>query len=106
MIGIEKRLRDAPSLRVVDDHRSPSAETMAGEIEDDDEEMEGSLSEDEMEEFESEDDEAEVILDPRERAARSLEIRRAIEAKLEERKMRDHLDYLDGDDEDLDVDED
>jgi len=79
---------------------------MAGEIEDDDEDMEGSLSEDEMEAFESEDDDGEVVLDPRERAARSLEIRRAIEAKLEERKMRDHLDYLEGDDEDVDDDED
>jgi hypothetical protein len=61
---------------------------MAGETEDDDEDMEGSLSEDEMEEFEGEDEEGEVILDPRERAARSLEIRRAIEARLEERRMR------------------
>ena len=67
--------------------------------------MEGSLSEDEMEEFEGEDEEGEVILDPRERAARSLEIRRAIEARLEERRMRSNLDYLELDD-DLDVGED
>jgi len=78
---------------------------MAGETEDDDEDMEGSLSEDEMEEFEGEDEEGEVILDPRERAARSLEIRRAIEARLEERRMRSNLDYLELDD-DLDLGED
>jgi hypothetical protein len=78
---------------------------MAGETEDDDEDMEGSLSEDEMEEFEGEDEEGEVILDPRERAARSLEIRRAIEARLEERRMRNKLDYLELDD-DLDLGED
>ena len=80
---------------------------MAGETEDDDEDMEGSLSEDEMEEFEGEDEEGEVILDPRERAARSLEIRRAIEARLEERRMRNKLDYLElDDDQDLGEDED
>jgi hypothetical protein len=80
---------------------------MAGETEDDDEDMEGSLSEDEMEEFEGEDEEGEVILDPRERAARSLEIRRAIEARLEERRMRSNLDYLElDDDQDLGEDED
>jgi hypothetical protein len=74
---------------------------MAGEIEDDDEEMEGTLSKGGVEEFDADtedDDEAEVILDPRERAARSLEIRRAIEARLEERKMRSDLDYLELDD--------
>jgi hypothetical protein len=80
---------------------------MAGETEDDDEDMEGSLSEDEMEEFEGEDEEGEVVLDPRERAARSLEIRRAIEARLEERRMRSNLDYLElDDDQDLGEDED
>jgi hypothetical protein len=77
---------------------------MAGEIEEDDEDVEGSMSEEQLEEFEGEsEDEGEVILDPRERAARSLEIRRAIEARLEERKMRSSLDYLEvDDDEDLD----
>ncbi len=39
--------------------------------------------------------------DPKERAARSLEIRRAIEARLEARRMERDLDYLDLDD-DLD----
>jgi len=79
---------------------------MAGETEDEDEDVEGSLSEDEMQEFESDEDESEVVLDPRERAARSLEIRRAIEARLEERKMRNRLDYLEIEDEDVDADED
>ena len=79
---------------------------MAGETEDEDEDVEGSLSEDEMQEFESDEDDGEVVLDPRERAARSLEIRRAIEARLEERKMRNRLDYLEIEDEDVDADED
>jgi hypothetical protein len=42
-----------------------------------------------------------IALDPKERAARSLEIRRAIEARLEARRMQRDLDYLD-----LDVDDD
>ena len=69
---------------------------MAGEIEDDEEDQEGELSDDELDEFEGEsDDEIDLAtLDPKEKAARSLEIRRAIEARLEERKMRNDLDYL------------
>jgi hypothetical protein len=39
-----------------------------------------------------------VVLDPRERAARSLEIRRAIESRIEERRLRSDLDYLEADD--------
>jgi len=73
---------------------------MAGDDEEDEDEdeMEAPLSE-EMEEFEG-DDEGDVALDPRERAARSLEIRRAIEARQEERRMRHALDYLEVDDDD------
>lgn len=80
---------------------------MPGEIEDDDEEVEAPLSEDSMDGFAGDgDDDATVVLDPRERAARSLEIRRAIEARLEERRLRTDLDYLELEDDAESGDED
>ena len=83
---------------------------MAGEIEEDEDDYDMPLSEEDLDDFESDGDGEEegVVLDPRERAARSLEIRRAIEARIEERKMRSDLDYLEVDDdaaEDDDADE-
>ena len=83
---------------------------MAGEIEEDEDDYDMPLSEEDLDDFESEGDGEEegVVLDPRERAARSLEIRRAIESRIEERKMRSDLDYLEVDDdtaEDDDADE-
>jgi hypothetical protein len=80
---------------------------MAGEIEEDEDDYDMPLSEEDLDDFEG-DGEAEeegVVLDPRERAARSLEIRRAIESRVEERKMRSDLDYLEVDD-DTDGDDD
>ena len=73
---------------------------MAGEIEEDEDDTDMPLSDEDLDAFES-DSEAEeeaVVLDPRVRAARSLEIRRAIESRIEERKMRGDLDYLELDD--------
>lgn len=73
---------------------------MAGEVEEDEDDYDMPLSEEDLDDFES-DGEAEeegLVLDPRERAARSLEIRRAIESRIEERKMRSDLDYLEVDD--------
>jgi hypothetical protein len=69
---------------------------MAGEIEEDEDDQNMPLSEEDLDEFEGESDSEEegIVLDPRERAARSLEIRRAIESRIEERKMRSDLDYL------------
>jgi hypothetical protein len=83
---------------------------MAGEIEEDEDDYDMPLSEEDLDDFESDGAEEEegVVLDPRERAARSLEIRRAIESRIEERKMRSDLDYLEVDDdtaEDDDADE-
>ena len=83
---------------------------MAGEIEEDEDDYDMPLSEEDLDDFESDGDGEEegVVLDPRERAARSLEIRRAIESRIEERKMRSDLDYLEVDDdnaEDDDTDE-
>jgi hypothetical protein len=74
---------------------------MAGEIEEDEDDYDMPLSEEDLDAFESDGDGEEegVVLDPRERAARSLEIRRAIESRIEERKMRSDLDYLEVDDE-------
>ena len=74
---------------------------MAGEIEEDEDDYDMPLSEEDLDDFESDGDGEEegVVLDPRERAARSLEIRRAIESRIEERKMRSDLDYLEVDDE-------
>jgi hypothetical protein len=82
---------------------------MAGETEEDEDDHDMPLSEEDLDEFEGEGDSEEegVVLDPRERAARSLEIRRAIESRIEERKMRSDLDYLELDDdesEDEDLD--
>jgi hypothetical protein len=73
---------------------------MAGEIEEDEDDSDVPLSADDLDDLETEgdgDDES-LPLDPRERAARSLEIRRAIEKRIEERRMRSDLDYLEVDD--------
>lgn len=83
---------------------------MTGEVEDDEDDQDGELSDDGLDDFDGDDDDSIDVasLDPRERAARSLEIRRAIESRLEERRMRNDLDYLevdDGDEEDLDLDD-
>jgi len=69
---------------------------MAGETEEDEDDYDMPLSEEDLEEFESDGDSEEegLVLDPRVRAARSLEIRRAIESRIEDRKMRSDLDYL------------
>ncbi len=79
---------------------------MAGEIEEDEDDYDMPLSEEDLDELEGDGDSEEegLVLDPRERAARSLEIRRAIESRVEERKMRSDLDYLELDDEELDDD--
>ena len=73
---------------------------MAGEIEEDEDDTDMPLSEADLDAFESDGDGEEegVVLDPRERAARSLEIRRAIESRIEERRLRSDLDYLEVDD--------
>jgi hypothetical protein len=73
---------------------------MAGEVEEDEDDYDMPLSEEDLDDFESdgETEEEGLVLDPRERAARSLEIRRAIESRIEERKMRSDLDYLEVDD--------
>ena len=83
---------------------------MAGETEEDEDDYDMPLSEGDPGDFESDGDAEEetVVLDPRERAARSLEIRRAIESRIEARKLRSDLDYLEadddpGEDEDLDA---
>jgi hypothetical protein len=79
---------------------------MAGEIEEDEEDNDMPLSDEDLDAFES-DSEAEeetVVLDPRVRAARSLEIRRAIESRIEERRMRGDLDYLELDDDSVEDD--
>jgi hypothetical protein len=80
---------------------------MAGEIEEDEDDYDMPLSEEDLDDFESEGDGEEegVVLDPRERAARSLEIRRAIESRIEERKMRSDLDYLEVDDDAVEDDD-
>ena len=90
---------------------------MAGEIEDDevdelDDEYEVPPSEDykeesddETDEFDDDADEGEIDMDeeldasPKERAARALEIRRALEVRDEQRRLSEDLDYLDFDDE-------
>ena len=84
---------------------------MAGETEEDEDDYDMPLSGEDLDDFEGEGDSEEeggVVLDPRERAARSLEIRRAIESRIEERKMRSDLDYLELDEDgsgDDDVDD-
>jgi hypothetical protein len=77
---------------------------MTAEFEDDDindseDEYDMSLSDESLDDLVDEDavveDDDDIVLDPKERAARSLEIRRAIEARLEARRMQRDLDYLD-----------
>lgn len=72
---------------------------MAGEIDDDEDDSDMPLSEEGLDDLEGDGDadEESVPLDPRERAARSLEIRRAIESRVEERRLRSDLDYLESD---------
>jgi hypothetical protein len=76
---------------------------MASDIEEDDDENDVPLSDDDLEEFEgdAEAEEENLVVDSRMRAARTLEIRRAIESRLEERRMREDLDYLETDEDDL-----
>jgi len=76
---------------------------MASDIEEDDDENDVPLSDDDLEEFEgdAEAEEENLVVDSRVRAARTLEIRRAIESRLEERRMREDLDYLETDEDDL-----
>ncbi|HET6472244.1 MAG TPA: hypothetical protein VFG38_10400 [Pseudomonadales bacterium] len=79
---------------------------MAGETEEDEDDYDMPLSED-LDDFEGEGDSEEegLVLDPRERAARSLVIRRAIESRIEDRKMRSDLDYLELDDDEIEEDD-
>ncbi len=72
---------------------------MAGEIDDDEDDSDMPLSEEGLDDLEGDGDteDESVPLDPRERAARSLEIRRAIESRIEERRLRSDLDYLESD---------
>jgi hypothetical protein len=81
---------------------------MASDIEEDEDENDMPLSDDDLDAFEGDADSEEesVVMDPRLRAARTLEIRRAIESRLEERKMRHDLDYLENEDEEFDEDDD
>jgi hypothetical protein len=85
---------------------------MTAEFDDEDlneseDEYDMSLSDESLDDLVDDDDvledDEDIVLDPKERAARSLEIRRAIEARLEARRMQRDLDYLDLelDDEDL-----
>ena len=77
---------------------------MSSEIEDDEDDFDEPLSDDaplpdeDLDEFEAEagelDDDEVLELNPKEQAARSLEVRRAIESRLEERRLKEDLDYL------------
>jgi len=80
---------------------------MAGEVEEDEDDYDMPLSEEDLGDFESDGDgeDENLVLDPRERAARTLEIRRAIESRIEERKMRSDLDYLEVDDDSAEDDD-
>lgn len=80
---------------------------MSSDIDDEDEDdYDAPLPDEDLDDFEADDvdieDDEELGLDPKERAARSLEIRRAIEARLEERRLREDLDYLELDGDDFD----
>lgn len=74
---------------------------MVGEIEDDEDDYDVPLSDDDMDDFENDDVDMEEDLEdvsPRERAARALEIRRALEARDEARRLSEDLDYLEFED--------
>ena len=76
---------------------------MASEIEDEevDDDYEAPLSDDEPDDLVDDEIDLDEELDatPKERAARALEIRRALEVRDEQRRLSEDLDYLEFEDE-------
>ena len=75
---------------------------MASDFEEDEDEFDDVPDEEEDLDLVDEDDidadEEDIIEDPKERAARSLKVRRAIEDRMEAKRLEDDLNYLDVDD--------
>ena len=93
--GEDERLSDDPDADELD------PEATEDEFEDEDQEVSAELEEEFEGEIDDEEDaediEAVVELSAKEQSARSLEIRRAIEERMEKRQLEDDIDYLDMD---------
>jgi hypothetical protein len=98
MSGLDEEQKEVPE-------READAEPLAEDEGGDEEEFAGDLAEDELSEFDEVDEDLKVVdeaLSHKDQNARALAVRRAIEERLEAKRMSRDLDYLDLD---LDVDD-
>lgn len=93
MVGEIEEEEDEFGATLAEDMSDEMSEEMSGELSDE-------LSEEQLDEFEDDsvDLDDDIDVNPKERAARALEIRRALEARDEDRRLSEDLDYLDFDD--------
>ena len=83
---------------------------MTSEIEDDEDEFDDEARDEDADDVDADDvvlddlveeddgeQDEDALIDPKERAARSLEIRRAIEERVDEKRLDEDLNYLDAD---------
>jgi hypothetical protein len=99
MSGLDEEHKDVPDG---DADTDSTADDEAGDLE---EEFAGDLAEDELSEFDEVDEDLKVVdeaLSHKDQNARALAVRRAIEERLEAKRMSKDLDYLDLD---LDIDD-
>ena len=91
--------------QIEDDKDQVDSEGSTEDLEDADEDVEDAdedvgadqvVVEDLVDENDGEQDE-DALIDPKEQAARSLEIRRAIEKRIEEKRLEEDINYLDAD---------
>jgi hypothetical protein len=71
------------------------AEELGEDEEIDAAEFDADLDEEELDDYDDDSEVADVELSPKEQNARSLAIRRAIEQRMERRRLDEDLDYLD-----------
>jgi hypothetical protein len=98
MSGLDEEQQDVPDG---DADTESAADEESGDLE----EFAGDLAEDELTEFDEVDEDLKVVdeaLSHKDQNARALAVRRAIEERLEAKRMSKDLDYLDLD---LDVDD-
>lgn len=99
MSGLDEEQKEVPDG---DAETEASAEEEGGDLED---EYADDLAEDELSEFDEVDEDLKVVdevLSHKDQNARALAVRRAIEERLEAKRMSQDLDYLDLD---LDLDD-
>lgn len=99
MSGLDEEQKDVPDA---DADAESAADEEGGDLE---EEYAGDLAEDELSEFDEVDEDLKVVdeaLSHKDQNARALAVRRAIEERLEAKRLSKDLDYLDLD---LDIDD-